>query len=136
MVATVADPSDTTYSDTYSVLEPYYYYYAVYMVDTMGVYSCPGLEQAALYSAISPASCPFYDDMESGVGVHWDWGTPWEQTTESAYSGATSWTDSPGATYENDVNTALQTAVDLSSAQMPVLSSFPMTRSWRAMRCP
>ena len=122
LMATVTAQSDTTYSDTYSLLEPYYYHYAVYMINTLGVYSCPGNEQGAFYPAIPPAGYPFYDDMESGVGPHWDWGAPWGHTTESAHSGSTSWTDSPGTTYENSVNTALQTAVDLSSAQMPVLS--------------
>ena len=87
-----------TCSDSYSVLEPNYYYYCVYAVDTQGMYSCPSNEGMAQYPAMLPAmSYPAFDDLEGGT-ANWDWGLPWGTTTTAAHSGTTSWTDSPGST--------------------------------------
>ena len=67
------------------------------------------------------ASYPFCDDVESGTG-NWTAETPWGVTDQYAHSGSYSWTDSPGTSYENSVNTALTFAINLGSATMPVLS--------------
>jgi len=58
LVATISNIDDTTYSDTYSILEPYYYCYKVYVVDTTGMYSVGSYEQEATY-IIPSVSYPY-----------------------------------------------------------------------------
>ena len=48
----------------------------------------------------------FYDDVESGTGG-WSGDDPWDTTNSKAYSGSYSWTDSPGGSYENNVESSL-----------------------------
>ena len=75
----------------------------------------------ASVNARGVVSYPFFDDMESGVG-DWVADPPWGLTDQYAHSGNCSWTDSPGTSYENNVNTALTLSIDMGSANMPVLS--------------
>lgn len=48
----------------------------------------------------------FADDMERGTNG-WSGDVSWAQTTASARSGMYAWTDSPGGSYQNGVNTGL-----------------------------
>ncbi|NPV65872.1 MAG: tandem-95 repeat protein [Anaerolineae bacterium] len=52
---------------------------------------------------------PFFDDMELG-GDNWLPGGRWTISPESAYSGFSAWSDSPGGTYVHGSNSSLQTA--------------------------
>jgi hypothetical protein len=110
----------TECDDVYSILEPNYYYYRMYVVDVNGIYSIGSNVVKAEYT-IPKVGYPFHDDMESGTDK-WEWSLPWNLTTEKPHSGSYSWSDSPGGPYANNVNTALTTSIDLSSAVMPVLT--------------
>ena len=111
---------DTCDDPPYIILEPEYYYYCMYVVDTNGMYSVRSNAEKAEYT-IPKVTYPFCDDMESGES-NWEWACPWGLTTKFAHSGSYSWTDSPGTSYKSNVNTALETSIDLSSAIMPVLT--------------
>ncbi|MFH1689655.1 MAG: hypothetical protein ABIE42_05390, partial [Candidatus Eisenbacteria bacterium] len=97
-----------------------------------GMIGLAGIVAAALLVAMlalpaataNAADYPFFDDMENQASGNWTFGGAWGYTTEAAYSGSTSFTDSPGTTYENsvDVKATLASGIDLSSAAMPVLS--------------
>jgi hypothetical protein len=63
----------------------------------------------------------FFDDMENG-GAGWAIGQPWSVTTESAYSGSHSWSDSPFGNYAADRNTSIVSSpIDLRAARSPRL---------------
>ena len=119
LIAEIEDATQTTYSDEYAILQPNYYWYRMYVVDTGGMYSVGSNPVKAIYH-VPKVSYPFYDDMESGV-ENWEWGASWGQTTSKFHSEATSWTDSPVGNYDDNVNTALTTNIDLTDAEMPVL---------------
>ena len=67
------------------------------------------------------APYPFTDGAETGPAP-WFYTSPWGRTTEDYHSGNYSWSCSPGATYAPSADTSLQVAIDLGSANMPVLS--------------
>jgi hypothetical protein len=89
--------------------------------DENGMHSLGSNVMKATYPSPPSMSYPFFDDMESGDG-NWDWGSPWGLTTKFNHSDSYSWTDSPGTSYENNVDTALEMTIDLRTATMPVLS--------------
>ena len=93
LVAWTPDRDDTTHSDVFAAVDPYFYCYRVYKVDTLGVYSCPGVEECAVYDDVAVQAYPFEDDFESGPG-DWDWGAPWALTDEDPHGGSSCWTDS------------------------------------------
>jgi hypothetical protein len=122
LIATITDRNTTSYRDVYSILEPnYYYYYRVYVYDEHGMHSPGSNVVKASYPPPPKMSYPFFDDMGSGDG-NWVWGSPWGLTTKFKHSGSYSWTDSPGTSYRDNVNTALEMRIDLRTATMPVLS--------------
>jgi hypothetical protein len=55
--------------------------------------------------SLSPFCDVFYDDVESG-NLGWTAQSPWGIVTESSHSPTHSWTDSPGGSYQNNVNTS------------------------------
>jgi hypothetical protein len=120
LVYATSDPDDTCWSDTYCILEPDYYRYRVYIVDSTGMY-CIGSNERKAHYVPPMVAYPFCDSMEGGTDK-WDWCPSWGVTTEYAHSGSFSWTDSPGAFYQDSANTALETRTNLNLAQMPVLS--------------
>ncbi|MFN7962632.1 MAG: M14 family zinc carboxypeptidase [Thermoanaerobaculia bacterium] len=62
------------------------------------------------------------DDVE-GTSVAWTAQAPWARTTEAAYSGTHSWTDSPGGNYGNNRDISLTSPpVDLSFSHGTILS--------------
>jgi RHS repeat-associated protein len=84
----------------------------IFTLNSDGTYSPPPgvhdrLEQAHITL--------FSDDMENGPGV-WTADTPWGQTNAMYHSAETSWTDSPGGNYANNLHTALTMQLDLSNA--------------------
>ena len=121
LIATITDQNTTSYRNVYSLLEPDCYYYRIYVYDENGMHSLGSNVVKATYPPPQRMSYPFFDDMESGDG-NWDWGSPWGLTTKFNHSDSYSWTDSPGTSYENNVDTALEMRIDLRTATMPVLS--------------
>ncbi|NOY69713.1 MAG: hypothetical protein GXP53_09560 [Deltaproteobacteria bacterium] len=72
------------------------------------------------------ASYPFYDDMENGE-IPWFYDSPWGLMTldpADTHTGTTSvvWADSPGGSYAADADSSLLLAIDLGTANMPVLN--------------
>ena len=77
-------------------------------------------------SAATPAGMdyPFLDNGEGG-NTAWTADPPWALSTEAAFSGSHSWSDSPGADYGNSIASQALTLVgpiDLTTAADPVLS--------------
>ena len=61
----------------------------------------------------NPHSNIFFDDMESGQG-EWIADVPWSISNEEAFSGTSSWSDSPGSDYDLGVITTLTSpSIDL-----------------------
>jgi hypothetical protein len=89
--------------------------------DENGMHSLGSNVMKATYPSPPSMSYPFFDDMGSGDG-NWDWGSPWGLTTKFNHSAIYSWTDSPGTSYANNANTALEMRIDLRTATIPVLS--------------
>jgi PKD repeat protein len=60
--------------------------------------------------ALSPFCDVLADDVENG-NIGWTAQSPWAITTEASHSPTHSWTDSPGGSYQNFVNTSLTSPV-------------------------
>lgn len=67
---------------------------------------------------------PFCNDMEDSTTGNWVFDSPWGYDTTYAHSGTLSISESPGTSYQNNVNISamLSSGVDLTTAQMPVLT--------------
>ena len=70
-----------------------------------------------------PPSYPFTDDVEVAGANKWSADSPWARTTTDAHSASSSWTDSAGGDYANnlDIKLTLASPVDLSAAVKPQL---------------
>jgi bacillopeptidase F len=84
--------------------------FSLAVTTAQGNYTLPFTLQA---SVPQPAMNAFFDNFENGVNGWTTGGTgnTWAQTTEAAYSPTHSWTDSPGVSYPNNVNSWLQSPV-------------------------
>ena len=80
------------------------------------------IDDVSISDGMIMADYPFFDDVEGGSLEPWFNNSPWGQTTEDAHSGATCWTDSPGASYANSSDTSLRMSINLGLAVMPVLN--------------
>ncbi|MFH1690791.1 MAG: fibronectin type III domain-containing protein [Candidatus Eisenbacteria bacterium] len=95
------------------------YYFRVYVVDPSGEVG-PGSNEVT--GTTRANSYPFFDDMEGALDG-WDLVlTTWDTTSAWSNSPTHSWTDSPDTNYTNLSDRSLVTAVNLMSAEMPVLS--------------
>ena len=121
LVYGTTERTTTAWSDSYTLLDNGKYYYALYVVADSMQHGCPSDEVVTNYS-IPVVTYPFCDDLESGT-ANWGWGSPWGPTSAAAHGGSQSWPDSPGGLYENDVNSALETQVNLTGGGVlrPVL---------------
>ena len=119
LVATIDNQTTTSYTDSVAMIQPTVYYYRMYAIDDLGNASPGSVIQQMSYT-VPQNTFPFTDDM-SATTENWAWGTPWGATTATYHSSPACWTDSPGASYANNVNTALATVVDLSGSAEPVL---------------
>ncbi len=120
-IATITTQATTTYVDGDLTYTNTWYYYRVYVLDTEEMRNQGSNVQGAktlLGATVHPF--PFTDDMESGDTWGNDW--PWGLTDTDSHSGAYSWTDSPGASYENNIDRSLTTVVDLTASNRPLLS--------------
>jgi len=120
LLKTITDRMTTTYTDSVAMIQPTHYSYRVYVIDTLSTSSLGSEVRTASYP-VPENTFPFQDSM-SDTTTKWAWGTPWGPTTATCHSAPSSWTDSPGASYENNANTALATVVDLSGSSEPVLT--------------
>ena len=123
LVATITDQAANGFMDVYSILQPDFYHYKVWVLDDLGRYSPASNEVVATYT-VPQADFPFFDDMEGSTG-DWEWGAPWGRITtgDTGDTGDnTYWSDSPVGPYDNDANTALTTYIDLALAASPVLT--------------
>ncbi|MBI4283376.1 MAG: immune inhibitor A, partial [Chloroflexi bacterium] len=120
LVATITNQSNTAFTDVYNLLQPDRYHYQVWVVDQLGRYSLGSNDVTATYT-VPQVGYPFLDNMEAGT-AKWEWGSPWGQTTASAHSSSTSWSDSPVGAYADNTNTALTTTINLAQAGSPILT--------------
>ncbi len=67
------------------------------------------------------APFPFTENFEGALGDYWTLGDRWGATAESAHSGGSSLTDSPGEAYPNGQDRWATLAADLTSASRPYL---------------
>jgi len=115
LVFTTSYPLLTTFTDT-SVTPGQTYYYRVYEVSQYDVYVASNVASGVP----TGGSYPFYDEMEVSNGG-WIAESPWGRTSEYAYSGSYSWTDSPGVSYLSNANVSLKLEVPLTTAIEPYL---------------
>lgn len=66
----------------------------------------PGTMVVSTRSQATPNTIWFQDDMESGVNG-WTAGGSWAQVTTDVHSATTSWHDSPGGNYANNIDISL-----------------------------
>jgi hypothetical protein len=90
-------------------------------VRCVGALAC--LAGLVSFAAESGAAYPFFDDFESGLGS-WTTNGAWGLTTATAVSPTRSATDTPGALYGNNSDSALAmaSAMNLGAAVRPVLA--------------
>ena len=122
LVASIEDQTTTQFMDVYSILQPDFYHYRMWVLDDLARYS-PGSNEVVATYTVPQVSFPFFDDMEGGTG-DWEWGAPWGLITTGDTGGSpdTSWTDSPLGPYADNTNAALTTNIDLALAASPVLT--------------
>jgi len=121
-IATITDQATTTYTDSDLIYAWRWYYYRIYVVDTEGLWNLQGSNVQGAKTLLGAVAhgCPFTDDMESGDT--WGNDTPWGLTDTASHSASHSWTDSPGTSYEDNMDRSLTTSVDLSACNRPLLS--------------
>jgi hypothetical protein len=93
--------------------------------ESPGCYHVTDDNAGAFYSFTSGGRLVvFFDDAESGSG-DWTAEPPWAISNEASSSGTHSWSDSPGGSYANGINTRLTSPViDLSGLAAPELRFF------------
>jgi bacillopeptidase F (M6 metalloprotease family) len=122
LVATIYTQTDTTFADTYTILQPSNYYYRVYVIDELNTYDEGSNVISANYN-VPINSYPFFEDFETDDYQNkLDWNSPWGLSTETAFSGNRSWTDSPVGAYTNSYQGCLTTFIDLRTAVTPFLT--------------
>lgn len=109
--------NQTVFTDTsLHVATTYYYKLFVFARDTLSAGS-------NVVSAVTkPNGYPFFDDMEGNSAILWSPGAPWGLSETSPFGGSKSWADSPDGNYDNSIAKSLHLRIDLSTAQMPLLS--------------
>ena len=125
LVQTIDDQSITSFTDVYTILEPDTFRYKIWVIDDLGVYSLGSNQVEAIYS-LPEVAYPFFDNMEGDTTSNWEWSAPWGLSSV-AYSGITSWADSPVGPYADDANTALTTSISLAAAGSPALTFWHRT---------
>lgn len=120
LISTIDDVAATTYTDAVAPVQPGKYYYKVWALDQDGNVSPASNEVVATYT-IPSNGFPFVEDSESGP-AKWSSGSPWGLSDESANSGIHAWTDSPGANYAANTDTSMDTCINLTGANHPVLT--------------
>ena len=116
-IASIDDIDTTQYTDDNLEIRRTYYY-ILYVVKKGDIYNTASNET---YGTTLGFSYPFSDDFENGL-ANWNVKAPWDVTTEDAYGGDYSLTDSPLTLYGNSINTYVTTGIDLSTSSRPMLT--------------
>ena len=112
------DGSTLAYSDI-SVAPKSTYYYQIMALDNHALHAL-----SAEQSATTPAGMDFPLRDTGEAGPHfWQADAPWALSEEQALSPTHAWTDSPGGSYSNSINTALTLSapLDLAGTTRPAL---------------
>ncbi len=119
-LATITEQETTTYTDSDLIYAGTWYYYQVYVVDTEGLWGeSSNIRGAKTVLGAVVHSLPFTDGMEEDT---WANDLPWGLTDVASHSGTYCWTDSPVGRYENNTSRSLQTILDLTGSNRPLLS--------------
>lgn len=114
-IAEIHTAGTSSHDDT--DISPYdVFYYRVFVYDELGVVSTGSNEVLREAIELPTLAYPFYDDMESGSG-NFLAELPWSLSNEMAYSGAFSWSDSPGELYANSIDLSFVMQIDLSAGE-------------------
>lgn len=119
-VASIPAQKTTNYTDAVSMVQPWVYYYKMWVIDKDENISLGGNEVQASYT-VPTNTFPFTEDAEGGT-TKWSMGTPWGITEESFHTDSSSWTDSPGANYSANADTTITTYLNLSGTSNPVVT--------------
>ncbi|MGB6222146.1 hypothetical protein, partial [Haloferula sp.] len=100
------------------------YFYRVFAVTSYQAYSAPSPLELSVHTLSNPA--PWMEDFENPL-ANWVVGasagaSTWAASDEDAQSGSRSLSDSPASSYLPDQNTWIETSVDLSDTEWPVLT--------------
>jgi hypothetical protein len=122
-VAVITDQAQTQFTDSGLALDTMYYY-RVYAVSPYGTYSPQSAEETVVRTLNNPL--PFDDDFEAGL-LSWNTGSDtgtsqWGISSDVKRSGTAALGSSPGASYAQNTNTWIETAVDLRGTEWPVLT--------------
>jgi hypothetical protein len=120
LIKVIRDQSVTSWIDTIAMIQPTDYSYRMYAIDTLETVGLGSDVKTAEYS-VPVTAFPFQDSMNANT-ANWAYGYAWGPTTETYHSPPSSWTDSPGASYSDNTNSALATFVNLSGSAEPVLT--------------
>lgn len=124
LMATYYNREQTMFTDEELINPNRWYYYRVFVIDTLSDVSYGSNEVSVKTPGLPTAnSYPFFDDMEHGAD-HFAEDLPWKITSESAHSGSKSWSDSPEMPYSENASHSMYLPVSLAgeSVTMPKLS--------------
>ena len=115
-LGSLTNVNQTSFTDTNNLTATTTYYYRVYTVDTNDMYAISVNETNVTTIQLS---YPFSDDL-STIN-QWITSGSWGLTTNTAHSGPSCLTDSPGGNYTANSDDNAQTSLDLRLASWPVL---------------
>ena len=115
LVSTISDQGTTTYTDT-SLPPGTTFYYRVYVISNYEMNAASKLE-----SGTTLRGPYFFWDFENGTG-DWTMSGAWAVAGEDSRSPTQALSDSPGGTYEDSVDAAASTVLNLFAASRPHLS--------------
>lgn len=122
-IATILYQNQTNFTATGLALDTQYYY-RIYAVSPYGTYSADSMNEAAVRTLNNPL--PFAADFEGNL-LSWNTGadtgtSSWGLSTEVKRTGNSSLGSSPGASYAQNVNSYMETSIDLRATEWPVLT--------------
>ncbi|MGD9417672.1 MAG: fibronectin type III domain-containing protein, partial [Verrucomicrobiota bacterium JB025] len=122
-IAVITDQTQTTFTDSGLALDTTYYY-RVYAVSPYGTYSADSANETVALTLNNPL--PFAANFDADL-LNWNTGadtgtSAWGLSTAVKRTGASCLASSPGASYAQNTNTYIETAVDLRNTEWPVLT--------------
>jgi hypothetical protein len=120
LIKVITDQSITSWIDTVATVQPTHYSYRLYAINTLETAGLGSDIKTAEYS-VPVTTFPFNDNMGAET-TNWAYGYAWGPTTARYHSPPSSWTDSPGTSYDANTSSALSSFVSLSGSAEPVLT--------------
>jgi hypothetical protein len=122
-VAVITNQAQTQFIDTGLALDTLYYY-RIYAVSPYGTYSADSANETVVRTLNNPL--PFAENFDETL-LSWNTGaitgtSAWGLSTEVKRSGVAALGSSPGTSYAQNIDTYIETAVDLRGTEWPVLS--------------